>query len=73
MPLQAKQNIQGILTEMGMWTLQAFHLITERFNDSSKRKITEASHKNYAIFSGSLQQRFPISLFTLSQSSTSPP
>lgn len=43
-------NIQGIPTEMGMWPLQAFHLITERFNDSSKRIITEVSHKTHAIF-----------------------
>lgn len=42
--------MQGIPTEMGMGTLQACHLITERFHDSSKSKIAEMSHKNYAIF-----------------------
>lgn len=50
MPLHAKQNIQGIPTKMGLWTLQAFHLITKRFNDFSKRIISEVSHKNHANF-----------------------
>lgn len=39
-----------IPTEMGMGTLQACHLITERFHDSSKSKMAEASHKNNAVF-----------------------
>lgn len=65
MPLRAKQNIQGIPTETSMWTLQAFHLITEKFNDSSQRITTEGSHKNYAIFSSSLQQSFSIYLCIL--------
>lgn len=42
--------MQRIPAEMGLGTLQACHLITERFHDSSKSTRAEISHKNHAVF-----------------------